>query len=266
MDWTTLFSLVMCMVILPIMIILVYFSCTDCTDMPKAFTSLVNSISTKLGLKKSQTGGDESNSESSESEITNTNESSESDNSEILKLEKEKQKLELNKKKLELKKQNELISINNEFKKDELKSNELDCNSLYNVNDKQENFGLLNNNDCNLDYFPVDKDYLSNNNEKIKPNELLPKNMDMKGKNFLTSTLSVNNEDIIGKPTQIYRSRLNYDLRSMPPNPQIEVSPWNMSTMGPDTDRRHFEIGSPSNDLNNKLETETETESNTESN
>lgn len=80
-------------------------------------------------------------------------------------------------------------------------------------------------------------------NQKLKPLELLPANsVDLEGNNFLTATLS-KSEQIIGVPTQTQRSRKNYDLRSSPPNPQVEVSPWNMSTMEPDTERLQFEIG-----------------------
>ena len=78
---------------------------------------------------------------------------------------------------------------------------------------------------------------------KLNPSELLPADSkDMEGNNFLTATLS-KSEQIIGVPTQTQRSRKNYDLRSAPPNPQVEVSPWNMSTMEPDKGRLTFEIG-----------------------
>ncbi len=95
-----------------------------------------------------------------------------------------------------------------------------------------------------------DKYHLLGSNEvstgksaKLNPNELLPADSkDMKGNNFLTATLS-KSEQIIGVPTQTQRSRKNYDLRSAPPNPQVEVSPWNMSTMEPDKGRLTFEIG-----------------------
>ena len=96
----------------------------------------------------------------------------------------------------------------------------------------------------------TDKYHLLGSNEvstgkstKLNPNELLPADSkDMKGNNFLTATLS-KSEQIIGVPTQTQRSRKNYDLRSAPPNPQVEVSPWNMSTMEPDKGRLTFEIG-----------------------
>ena len=35
----------------------------------------------------------------------------------------------------------------------------------------------------------------------------------------------------------------NYQLRSEPANPQVKVSPWQQSTIGPDTNRRPLEIG-----------------------
>ena len=84
---------------------------------------------------------------------------------------------------------------------------------------------------------------VSDKNAKLNPSELLPADSkDMEGNNFLTATLS-KSEQIIGVPTQTQRSRKNYDLRSAPPNPQVEVSPWNMSTMEPDKGRLTFEIG-----------------------
>lgn len=35
----------------------------------------------------------------------------------------------------------------------------------------------------------------------------------------------------------------SYDLRSTPPNPQTQVSPWSQTTIEPDINRRAFEIG-----------------------
>ena len=35
----------------------------------------------------------------------------------------------------------------------------------------------------------------------------------------------------------------NYQIRSEVPNPQVKVSPWNQSTIGPDTNRQALEIG-----------------------
>ena len=87
------------------------------------------------------------------------------------------------------------------------------------------------------------KDNANSKNNKLNPSELLPADSkNMEGNNFLTASLS-KNEQIIGIPTQTQRARKNYDLRSAPPNPQVEVSPWNMSTIEPDTGRLTFEIG-----------------------
>jgi hypothetical protein len=195
---------------------------------------------------------------------------------ELLELEKHKQELELENQKIKLKqlqvknnniKQLENIESQKQTNQQE-RHNEIEdnfttdknnfqkdfqesglCNDQKSFDEKQD-YHLLNISDCNSDYFTLNDDYLSNNKEKIKPNELLPANtVDMKGESFLTTTLSASGQQIIGEATQTQRSRLNYDLRSTPPNPQIEVSPWNMSTFEPDTDRRHFEIGTAENEV-----------------
>ena len=106
---------------------------------------------------------------------------------------------------------------------------------------KKQDFNVAGFNDEDNYQFVNSED--NKGNKKIKPNELLPANsVNMEDNNFLTETLS-KTEQIIGIPTQMQRSRKNYDLRSSPPNPQVEVSPWNMSTMEPDTERLQFEIG-----------------------
>lgn len=171
----------------------------------------------------------------------------------LLELEKQKQELELENQKMQLKqlenKQVAEANPNLEDATDNVKGLGL-CNQQHNYNEKTDSGSLLNMGDCNSDYYTLSDDYLSSTKQKIKPNELLPKAaVDMKGENFLNATLSQSTEQVIGKPTQVHRSRLNYDLRSTPPNPQVEVSPWNMSTMEPDVDRRHFEIGSSSNEV-----------------
>ena len=174
---------------------------------------------------------------------------------ELLQLEKQKQELELENQKMQLKQlEQEQVQANKEIVEDDSKKETSVkglglCNEQYNVNENNNNLNLLNTHDCNSDYYTLSDDYLKATNEKIKPNELLPSDsIDMKGENFLTATLSQNTEQVVGKPTQTNRSRLNYDLRSTPPNPQIEVSPWNMSTIEPDSDRRHFEIGTSINE------------------
>ena len=179
------------------------------------------------------------------------------DQKELLQLEKQKQELELENQKMQLKQleQEQQVPVDKETVKDDSKKDTSVkglglCNEQYNVNEENnDSLNLLNTHDCNSDYYTLNDDYLKATNEKIKPNELLPnESIDMKGENFLTATLSQNTEQVVGKPTQTNRSRLNYDLRSTPPNPQIEVSPWNMSTIEPDSDRRHFEIGTSINE------------------
>lgn len=106
--------------------------------------------------------------------------------------------------------------------------NGLDISGL----DASDSFHVLDSNETN-----------TMGNTKLNPADLLPQDSkNMEGQNFLTASLS-KSEQIIGVPTQTQRSRKNYDLRSSPPNPQVEVSPWNMSTMEPDTGRLSFEIG-----------------------
>lgn len=56
--------------------------------------------------------------------------------------------------------------------------------------------------------------------------------------NFLTAGYHV------GVNTQGQSLRnANYQLRSEPSNPQVSVSPWSISTIEPDTNRKAFEIG-----------------------
>ena len=61
---------------------------------------------------------------------------------------------------------------------------------------------------------------------------------DLKDKNFLTAGYHVG----INTVGQTLRNP-NYQLRSEPPNPQAKVGPWLQSTIDPDTNRRHFEVG-----------------------
>ena len=171
----------------------------------------------------------------------------------LLELEKQKQELELENQKMQLKQlENKQVAEANpslENATDNVKGLGL-CNQQHNYNEKTDSGSLLNMADCNSDYYTLSDDYLSSTKQKIKPNELLPTAaVDMKGENFLNATLSQSTEQAVGKPTQVHRSRKNWDLRSTPPNPQVEVSPWNMSTIDPDTTRRHFEIGSSSNEV-----------------
>lgn len=60
----------------------------------------------------------------------------------------------------------------------------------------------------------------------------------LQDKNFLTAGFHVG----INTVGQTLRNA-NYQLRSEPPNPQVKVSPWNQTTIDPDTNRRPMEIG-----------------------
>ena len=57
-------------------------------------------------------------------------------------------------------------------------------------------------------------------------------------KNFLTAGFHVG----INTVGQSLRNA-NLQLRSDPPNPQVKISPWNQTTIEPDTNRRPMEIG-----------------------
>ena len=114
------------------------------------------------------------------------------------------------------------------------------------VSNTNDNYNITGLEDSDA-FYMLDSNEVGDNatkqNNKLNPSDLLPaESKNMEGNNFLTASLS-KNEQIIGIPTQTQRSRKNYDLRSAPPNPQVEVSPWNMSTMEPDTGRLTFEIG-----------------------
>lgn len=117
------------------------------------------------------------------------------------------------------------------------------CNNQQNIKENTENFHLDSHENCNSDYFVLSDDYLTkSDDDKLKPSELLPSDsLDMKGENFLQRTERTNSIS-----TQQQRSRLNYDLRSTPANPRVDVSPWNISTTEADTSRRSFEIGASS--------------------
>ena len=83
------------------------------------------------------------------------------------------------------------------------------------------------------------QDLLPNENEASPFNDF--ENPDMKGKNFLDASLHVG-IDTVGQSLR----NANRQLRSEPPNPQVQVSPWLQSTIGPDVGRRPLEIGSGS--------------------
>ena len=85
---------------------------------------------------------------------------------------------------------------------------------------------------------------------QLVPQELLPNDPnskwaqvnpmaagDIAGKNFLNAGA------LIGVNTVGQSNRnANWDIRAAPPNPQVEVSPWQQSTIGPDLGRRPLDI------------------------
>lgn len=87
--------------------------------------------------------------------------------------------------------------------------------------------------------------------DELLPEDLIPKDSadsrwarmnptgqgDIQDQNFLTAGYNM------GIDTQSSSMRnSNLGLRSEPPNPQVQVSPWQMSTIQPDTNRRPLEI------------------------
>lgn len=88
--------------------------------------------------------------------------------------------------------------------------------------------------------------------DELNPEDLIPKDSadsrwarmnpsgqgDIQDQNFLTAGYNM------GVDTQASSLRnANQQIRSEPPNAQFKVSPWNMSTIQPDTNRRPLEIG-----------------------
>lgn len=61
---------------------------------------------------------------------------------------------------------------------------------------------------------------------------------ELKDQNFLSAGFHVG----INTVGQSMRNP-NLQIRSEPPNPRMQVSPWNQSTVEYDTSRRHFEVG-----------------------
>lgn len=88
--------------------------------------------------------------------------------------------------------------------------------------------------------------------ENLMPEELLPQDSganawslqnpqgsgSLKDKNFLQAGHNIG----INTVGQTLRNA-NMQLRSDPPNPQVAVSPWQQSTINPDTNRKPMEIG-----------------------
>jgi hypothetical protein len=86
--------------------------------------------------------------------------------------------------------------------------------------------------------------------DQLTPGELLPKDANstwaqqnpmgtgsLKGKNFLSAGALVG-VNTVGQSLR----NANWDIRSAPPNPQVEVSPWLQSTIAPDLQRRPLDI------------------------
>ena len=88
--------------------------------------------------------------------------------------------------------------------------------------------------------------------DQLMPQELLPQDTpanqwslanpqgsgSLKDKNFLQAGYHVG----INTVGQTLRNA-NMQLRSDPPNPQVQVSPWQQTTINPDTNRKPMEIG-----------------------
>ena len=120
-------------------------------------------------------------------------------------------------------------------------SESLGRNEVYQSVDEQEKggaFGLAGNKAA-ADCYPKDQ---------LSPEDLLPgdansmwaKNTpasgDLKDQNFLTAGYHVG-VNTVGQSLR----NANRQLRSEPPNPQVSVSPWMNTTIGPDLDRKNLE-------------------------
>jgi len=95
------------------------------------------------------------------------------------------------------------------------------------------------------------QDFLSGISQQLTASDLLPQDTSstwaqcnpsgagtLEGKNFLDAGWHVG----INTVGQTLRNA-NLQLRSEPPNPQVVVSPFNQTTIMPDTNRRYFEVG-----------------------
>lgn len=88
--------------------------------------------------------------------------------------------------------------------------------------------------------------------DRLSAEELLPKDAanskwaqmnpagqgDVRDQNFLTAGYHIG-VNTVGQSLR----NANYQLRSEPANPQVPVSPWNISTIEPDQTRRPLEVG-----------------------
>ena len=89
-----------------------------------------------------------------------------------------------------------------------------------------------------------------NSPQMIDPSELLPKDMNSEwanvnpASNDLKNVNMLNANQLIGINTVGSSLRnANYQIRSEPTNPRVNVGPWNTSTIDADTFRRPLEIG-----------------------
>lgn len=85
--------------------------------------------------------------------------------------------------------------------------------------------------------------------ENIDPNSLLPKSNDDSYdlSNLPSSTqnpnmLTITGSNLIGGVSQVLRNA-NLQVRSEPPNPRVDVGPWQNTTIEPDLSRISFELG-----------------------
>ena len=91
------------------------------------------------------------------------------------------------------------------------------------------------------DCFPKDQlspQELLPSNDATKFSSLTPTDGDLTGVNFMTTKHHIG----VNTVGQTLRNA-NRQLRSEPPNPQVKVSPFLQTTIGPDTNRKPLEIG-----------------------
>jgi len=89
-----------------------------------------------------------------------------------------------------------------------------------------------------------------NSPQMLDPSELLPKDMNSEWANVNPASNDLKNVNMLN-PTQLIGintvgsslRNANYDIRSEPANPRVNVGPWNQSTIDTDTFRRPLEIG-----------------------
>ena len=97
---------------------------------------------------------------------------------------------------------------------------------------------------------PVNAASTCNSPQMVDPSDLLPKDMNSEwanvnpASNDLKNVNMLNANQLIGINTVGSSLRnANYQIRSEPTNPRVNVGPWNTSTIDADTFRRPLEIG-----------------------